>query len=130
MTLLYQTDIIKTIEELSPLCDLEYNLKYLVKSVVKYFKLSTEINYRYIIGLLENDDNKIVYYNLNPTLTFNINECSSAIIYNVAHINNNFICYILLLTTIPQHRNKGYAAKLLKEFSDDMKDKYNNIKFI
>ena len=63
MSLLYQENIIKTIEQLSPSYDLDDNLKYFAKSILRYFKLSKEINYTYIIGLLENQDNKIVFYN-------------------------------------------------------------------
>ena len=120
MSLIYQETIINTIEELSPPYDLDDNLKYLVKSILGYFKLSKEINYPYIIGLLENEDNKIVFYSLNLSLLFNIDYCPSAIIYNIVNNDNYVIFYIMVLTTIPQYRKNGYAKKLLDEFIIDI----------
>jgi ribosomal protein S18 acetylase RimI-like enzyme len=126
MSLLCQEDIVRSITELSPVDDLDDNLKYLVKSIIGYFKLSKEINYTYIIGLLENEDNKIIFYNLNEKSIFGIDYCPSAIIYNIANVDNNIVCYILALTTLPIYRNRGYAKKLLDAFAADIKEKYNN----
>lgn len=132
MSLIYQETIVTTIEELSPAYDLDDNLKYLIKSIMRYFKLSKEINYPYILGLLENEDNKIVFYNLNldSDSIYNINNCPSAIIYNIVNIDSCVICYIMVLTTIPQYRKNGYAKKLLDEFMFDIKQKYENVKIV
>lgn len=126
MSLLYLKNIIKNIEEYSPHDDLDDNLHNLAKKVMQHFKLSKELNYVYILRLLENDDNKIVFYNLDDNrVSLTLDYCYSAIIYNIKKVKKNIICYILSLTTVPQHRKKGFAKKLIENFAIDIKEKYN-----
>ena len=125
----YQEEIIETIENLSPLEDLEDNLRYHAKSVINYYKkIAGDINYVYIIGLLENEENKIVFYNISSNKIFSFHECTSSIIYNIVNINNNITCYVLILNTTPKYRKKGYATNLLKNFAHDIKEKYSDFK--
>jgi ribosomal protein S18 acetylase RimI-like enzyme len=130
----YQDDIIKTIEELSPPDDLDENLRYHAKSVMRFYKkITKDINYGYIIGLLENEENQIVFYNLNTDTLFDFDSCASSIIYNIVKKNNRLTCYILVLNTTPKYRNNGYATKLLNEFAEDIKNKYpefTDIRFV
>jgi ribosomal protein S18 acetylase RimI-like enzyme len=130
----YQEDIITTIEELSPPDDLDENLRYYAKSVIRFYKkITKDLNYVYIIGLLENEENKIVFYNLNTNPIFDFDGCASSIIYNIVTSNNRLTCYILVLNTTPKYRNNGYATKLLNEFADDIKKKYSeftDIRFV
>jgi ribosomal protein S18 acetylase RimI-like enzyme len=125
--LIYQEDILRLMEEISPPDDLNDNLKYHAKSVIKYYKqIAKDINYSYIIGLLENAENQIVFYNLSNNQLFHFETCCSSIIYNMVRHDNTLICYILVLNTTPIYRNNGYASQLLNDFANDIKQKYSS----
>ena len=129
--LLYQEEIIRLIEDLSLSSDLDDNLRQHAKCVIKYYKqMYKDINYSYILGLLENEENKIVFYNLSKNLLFDFDECVSSIIYNIVLKEDVMVCYILVLNTIPKYRKNGYASQLLNDFACDISKKYSSCKSI
>jgi hypothetical protein len=112
--------------------DLNYNLKFLTKQILNYLKNVDYLNYNYILNVLNDETNNIAfYYNNNcEDFLFNKNNWLSIMTYYLDLSNDQPICYILLLYTPKQHRNKGIGSKFINSFCDFIKNKYPNIKFI
>ncbi len=80
-----------------------------------------DISLDYINTLLKYKSNKCAFW--SPNSTFNIRECTTGMIY----AKRGDECYIMLICTHTDHKNKGYATQMLKSFIEFMKPKVSRI---
>lgn len=80
-----------------------------------------DISLDYIKTLLKYKSNKCAFW--SPNAVFNIRECTSGLIY----AKRGDECYIMLICTQEDHKNKGYATQMLKQFIEVMKPKVSRI---
>ena len=112
--------------------DVNENTKQFVKNTIEYFKrCSRDINIIYTHTLLRDSKNKIAFYCIDKE--FNINNCPSAIIYQVKQnykVKEEITYYILLIFTVTKFRNMGYASVMLNEFIQNILKKHSPTKKI
>lgn len=99
--------------------ELEFNIDVL--NLLYNFKLN-KISLNYIANLLNDTNNKIMFYCFDEN--FDINNCPTLIIYNYIfdediHAHNY---YILLMCTKFKFRGLGYASLLMNDFIQYIKN--------
>ncbi len=123
--LYYSDDIINNIIDSSTddeLIDNVQQFKNDIDMLFTYFAYP-DISLDYVQSLLKHKSNKCAFWQIDNTESFCIRSCASAIIYGI--YKNK--CYLMLVCTQAEHKQKGYATKLLRQFIQDMRSKVSSI---
>lgn len=96
------------------------------EELILYFcKLGKILNEYYIYELFE-CNNQVLLYSIDG----DTKNCPCGLIYNVEQTNDETIIYVLFIATHPKFRSFGYASIFMREFIDNMKEKYGNLTII
>ena len=96
------------------------------EKLIRYFcKLGKILNEYYIYELFEGD-NQILLYSIDGDLK----NCPCGLIYNIEQTGDETIICVLFFATHPNFRSFGYASIFMREFIDNMKEKYGNLTII
>ena len=119
----FSDDIKNKIIDSSPVEEIIHNLdqfKSDEEMIFTYFNYSI-IGIDYIQNLLKYKSNKTAFYCLEDD--FVIRKCPSCMIYSKQNKKNSdtILYYIMVISTQPEFRNKGYGTSLLNGFVERIK---------
>lgn len=124
MMLYYSDNLINNIIDSSSDDELINNVdqfKNDINMLFTYFAYP-DISLDYVNNLLNHKLSKCAFWQADSSV-FNIRSCVSALIYGIYKKE----CYVMLICTQSEQKNKGFATKLLKQFIQDMQGKVNRI---